>query len=262
MTRQLNSSWYDHPQYFDMVFRDETADEVAFFQDCFDHYLKRPAKRLYEPGCGSGRLVAAMAAKGFGVVAVDNNPAMLAYLRKRLNRRGLKSKLILGDMTTHVCSPLVDAAFCTFNTFRHLTDATSAEKHLRCVGESIRSGGIYILGFHCIPLDADPDCTERWKASHAGTHVSVTLRVIDFQRRQRLETLRVSIKAVKPSGAVQRIRSEFPLRLYTPNQAHALLRSVDDVFEIAGIHDFDCDIDTERKLDEDLTDAVFVLRKK
>ena len=23
--------WYDHPQYFDMVFRNETAAEVAFF---------------------------------------------------------------------------------------------------------------------------------------------------------------------------------------------------------------------------------------
>jgi len=256
------NSWYDHPQYFDMVFRDETADEVAFFHDCFERYLSRPAKRLYEPGCGSGRLVVAMAAKGFDVVAVDNNSSMLAYLRRRLSRRSLAGELVLGDMTTHVCSPLVDAAFCTFNTFRHLTDAKSAESHLRSVAASLRAGGIYILGFHCIPLDADPDCTERWKASHAGTNVSVTLKVIDFQRRRRQETLRVSIKAVKPSGRIERVRSEFPLRLYTPNQAKSLLASVEDVFEVAGIFDFDCDIKTERELDEDLTDAVFVLRKR
>ncbi|TWT74929.1 class I SAM-dependent methyltransferase [Allorhodopirellula solitaria] len=260
--KNTSSSWYDHPQYFDMVFRDETADEVEFFQQIFDRYLSRPAKRLYEPGCGSGRLVAAMAAKGFHLTAVDNNPAMLAYLRRRLSRRSLDAELILGDMTTHVCRPLVDAAFCTFNTFRHLVDAESAQRHLRSVAKSLRRGGIYILGFHCIPLDADPDCTERWKASHAGTQVSVTLRVIDFQRRRRLETLRVSIKATKPSGAVQRIRSEFPLRLYTPSQAQSLLASVNDVFEIAGIFDFDCDVDQERVIDEDLTDAVFVLRKK
>ncbi len=257
-----SSSWYDHPQYFDMVFRDETADEITFFQDVFKRYLTRPAKRLYEPGCGSGRLVAAMAAKDFGVIAVDNNASMLAYLRKRLSRRNLDAELVLGDMTTHVCRPLVDAAFCTFNTFRHLTDANSAERHLRSVAASIRRGGVYILGFHCIPLDADPDCTERWKAAHAGTRVSVTLRVIDFQRRRRLETLRVSIKATKPSGTVERIRSEFSLRLYTPSQARALLASVADVFEIAGIFDFDCDLDQARKIDEDLTDAVFVLRKK
>lgn len=256
------TSWYDHPQYFDMVFRDETADEVAFFQGVFERYLTRPAKRLYEPGCGSGRLVAAMAAKQFEVVAVDNNAAMLAYLRRRLTRRNLDAELVLGDMTTHVCRPLVDAAFCTFNTFRHLTDAESAERHLRSVAASLKRGGVYILGFHCIPLDADPECTERWRASHAGTQVSVTLRVIDFQRRRRLETLRVSIKATKPSGVVEKIRSEFALRLYTPSQAKALLASVADVFEVAGIFDFDCDLDQERVIDEDLTDAVFVLRKK
>ncbi|MBB3207618.1 SAM-dependent methyltransferase [Rhodopirellula rubra] len=257
-----SNSWYDHPQYFDMVFRDETANEVAFFDDVFEKYCGGKTKRLYEPGCGSGRLVAAMAAKGYDLVALDNNSAMLAYLRKRLARRGLASDLILGDMTTHVCKPRVDAAMCTFNTFRHLTDAETAEQHLRAVAASLRKGGVYILGFHCIPLDADPDCTERWKASHAGTNVSVTLRVVDFQRRKRLERLRVSIKATKPSGKIERMQSEFSLRLYTPSQAKALLASVDDVFEIAGIHDFDCDVEIQREIDEDLTDAVFILRKR
>jgi SAM-dependent methyltransferase len=245
-----------------MVFRDETANEVAFFQEVFERYVKRPVQRLYEPGCGSGRLVAAMAAKGFDLVAVDNNEAMLAYLRRRLSRRGLAAELVLADMTTHVCKPLVDAAFCTFNTFRHLIDAESAERHLRSVAASLRNGGVYILGFHCIPLDADPDCTERWNARHAGTQVSVTLRVIDFQRRRRRESLRVSIKATKPSGQVERIRSEFDLRLYTPTQAKVLLENVDDVFELVGIHDFDCDVQQDRVIDEDLTDAVFVLRKR
>lgn len=262
MTSPVENSWYDHPQYFDMVFRDETAEEVRFFHACFDRYLSRPVKRLYEPGCGSGRLVAALAAQGYKVVAVDNNTAMLAYLRRRLSRRNLTAELVLGDMTAHVCSPPVDAAFCTFNTFRHLTDGASAEEHLRSVAESLRPGGIYILGFHCIPLDADPECTERWRAAHAGTSVSVTLRVLDFQRRKRLETLRVSIKAVKPSGKIERIRSDFSLRLYTPAQAKALLSRVEDVFEIAGVFDFDGDIDNPREIDEDLTDAIFVLRRK
>ena len=26
------ADWYDHPQYFDMVFRDETPAEVSFFR--------------------------------------------------------------------------------------------------------------------------------------------------------------------------------------------------------------------------------------
>lgn len=259
---QAKINWYDRPQYFDMVFRDETVDEVRFFVDAFDRWVEGPVRRLYEPGCGSGRLVAAMAAKGYHVVALDNNDAMRRYLSKRLDRRGLTGELVNADMTQYVCAPTVDAAFCTFNTFRHLLDERAAITHLRSVAASLRKGGLYILGFHCIPLDADPECTERWRASHGGTRISVTLRVIDFQRRRRRETLRVSIKATKRNGDVERIRSEFDLRLYTPKQAKALIASVADVFEIAGVFDFDYDLDQPREIDEELTDAVFVLRKR
>lgn len=260
MTTTIN--WYDRPQYFDMVFRDETADEVRFFAEAFDQLVVGPVKRLYEPGCGSGRLVAAMAGKGYDMVALDNNDAMLAYLSKRLKRRGTEAELINDDMTTHVCRPTVDAAFCTFNTFRHLLDQSAAIAHLRAVADSLRPGGIYILGFHCIPLDADPECIERWTATHGGTKVSVTLKVIDFERRKRRETLRVSIKATKRNGQTERVRSEFQLRLYTPKQAKALLAGVSDVFEVAGVYDFDYDLSAPRVIDEDLTDAVFVLRKR
>ncbi|MGI9471905.1 MAG: class I SAM-dependent methyltransferase [Rubripirellula sp.] len=255
------ASWYDHPQYFDMVFRDETPAEVAFFQEAFDRFADGKVKRLLEPGCGSGRLVAEMAALGYEVTGLDLSQPMLDYLARRLKRRGLHSDLVCDDMTSMSFEQPFDAAFCTFNTFRHLTAEKDAIAHLRNVATHLRSGGIYILGFHLIPMDADPECTERWKASHGGTVVNVTLKVIDFNRKTRQEMLRVSVKAQKRSGKVERIRSEFPLRIYTPAQAKQLLRKVDDVFEIAGIYDFDYDIDETRVFDNDLTDALFVLKR-
>ena len=255
-------NWYDHPQYFDMVFRNETAAEVAFFEEAFRRFADRPVCRLLEPGCGSGRLVAEMAARNYQVTGLDLSQPMLDYLARRLKRRGLNAELILGDMTKMEFTDKFDSAFCTFNTFRHLTDDEAAENHLRSVADHLHPGGIYLLGFHLIPMDADPECTERWKASHGGTNVSVTLRVIDFNRRTRQERLRVSIKAQKRNGKIERVKSEFPLRIYTPSQAKQLLKKVDDVFEIRSIHDFDYDIDQSRRFDNDLTDALFVLKRR
>lgn len=255
-------NWYDHPQYFDMVFRNETAAEVAFFDQAFRRFADLPVRRLLEPGCGSGRLVAEMAARGYRVTGLDLSQAMLDYLARRLKRRGLNADLVLADMTEMKFTEKFDSAFCTFNTFRHLIDERDAVSHLRSVADHLHPGGIYLLGFHLIPMDADPECIERWKASHGGTNVSVTLRVIDFNRRTRQETLRVSIKAQKRSGKIERIRSEFPLRIYTPAQARQLLNKVDDVFEIRSIHDFDYDIDEPREFDNDLTDALFVLKRR
>ncbi len=254
--------WYDHPQYFDMVFRNETAAEIAFFAAAFDRFADGPVRSVLEPGCGSGRLVAAMAARGYQVTGLDLSQSMLDYLDRRLRRRGLQADLVLGDMTEMVFDRPFDAAFCTFNTFRHLIQEQDAISHLKSVAECVRPGGLYLLGFHLIPMDADPECIERWQASHGGTKVNVTLRVIDFDRRKRQEMLRVSIKAQKRSGKVDRIRSEFPLRIYTPAQAKQLLKKVDDLFEIRSIHDFDYDIDETRDFDNDLTDALFVLKRR
>ena len=258
----LVASWYDHPQYFDMVFRDETADEVAFFEHAFRQFASGKVRRLMEPGCGSGRLVAAMAAKGYDVTGLDLSQPMLDYLKRRLARRGHQAELVLGDMTKMSFAKAFDAVFCTFNTFRHLMTEKDAVSHLRSVADNLRQGGLYILGFHLIPMDADPECTERWKAAHGGTTVNVTLKVIDFDRKERREMLRVSVKAEKRSGKVERIRSEFPLRVYTPAQAKRTLAKVNDVLEIVGIYDFDYDIERPREFDNDLTDALFVLKRR
>jgi SAM-dependent methyltransferase len=256
------ASWYDHPQYFDMVFRDETAAEAKFFEQAFNRFADGKVKRLLEPGCGSGRLVAEMASRGYEMAGVDLSQPMLNYLARRLKRRGLRAELRCEDMTCMDFAAPFDSAFCTFNTFRHLTEETAALNHLRNVAAHLRPGGLYILGLHLIPMDADPECTERWKAKHGGTTVNVTLKVMDFNRKTRTEMLRVSVKAEKRSGKIERIRSEFPLRIYTPTQAKRLLAKVADVYDIAGIYDFDYDIDEDRKFDNDLTDALFVLKRK
>ncbi len=154
---------------------------------------------------------------------------------------------------------MFDAAFCTFNTFRHLTTEEAAVSHLQSVADHLRPGGLYILGLHILPPDVEESCVERWTATHAQTKVHVTLRVIEFMRRKRLEQIRVTIKADKP-GETIKLRTEFPLRLYTAPQILATLATVSD-FEIASVHDFNYEIDEPVEVDEDSIDTIFVLRK-
>lgn len=264
----VSANWYDYPQYFDLVFRDENDDEVAFFKKAFEEHSKIPVKRLFEPGCGGGRLIVDMAAEGYEMTGLDISKPSLQYLKKRLKRRGLSAELIHGDMTSFQLEEPVDAAFCTFNTFRHLLTEEEAVKHLFSVASAIRPGGLYILGFHIIPLDADEECTERWKAKHSSTVVSVTLTVRNFNREARRESMRATLTAkrhAKKDGVNKvvktiRCQTDFDLRLYTVPQVEAMLAKV-ELFEIAEIYDFDYDIETPRDLDDDLTDALFVLRR-
>ncbi len=157
----------------------------------------------------------------------------------------------------------VDAAYCLVNTFRHLLSERAARRHLECVAESLRPGGIYILGFHLMPPDASEDDTERWTGRSGQTRVTATLRVLSTDWRRRIERLRISllVRRGKPPGMVLRLRHDFPFRLYTADQFRRLLASV-PAMELCGVFDFWYDLEMPLELDEQRADTVFVLRKR
>ncbi len=256
------TNWYDHPEYFDLIFADETDAEVAFFEAAFEKYAGRTIHRIFEPGCGSGRLIAAMVELDYEATGLDLNQKMLDFIDRRLSDSGHRATLIHGDMTEMKLPQTYDAAFCTFNTFRHLMTEQAAVSHLRSLANSIDPGGLYILGFHIIPLDAEEDEVEQWEATSDEFTVDATLAVIGFDRKRRREKLEVTIDVTRPNGSTDQVQTVFPLRLYTCDEAMKTLHSVSDVWEIAGVYDFDYDIDQPRDIDDDLCDAVFVLRRK
>lgn len=252
--------WYDFPQYFDWAFADETEAEVEFFQAAFERYAVGNVKRVYEPGCGSGRLLDALARKGFQSVGIDNNQKMVEFTRKRLAKLDPKAEISVGDMRFFRPKKQVDAAFSTFNTFRHLTTEDDALAFLQSIVASVRSGGIFVLGLHLLPLDVDLDSWERWKVQRGKTTVNYSLRVVQASRSKRIERLRMSIHA-KRGGMSEKVVSEFDLRMYTASQLKSLLRKVPEL-DLLDVFDFYYEINEPLKLDNVITDTVLVFRRK
>jgi SAM-dependent methyltransferase len=256
----LQNSWYDAPQYYDLAFRSETRPEADFIEAAGRKYCPFPVQRLLEPACGTGRLVAELAARGYRLLGFDLSQPALTYLQRRLARRQLEASIWQADMTDFTLSGTVDAAYNTFDSFRHLLTEQAARSHLACVARHLRPGGIYILGFHLLPPDASEECTERWTQRHGGVQVTVTLRVIASDRRRRLETIRISL-LVRRGERELRLRDEFPLRLYTARQVRRLLAQV-PALELLDVYDFWYEIDQPLELDDEISDTVFILRKR
>jgi SAM-dependent methyltransferase len=200
-----------------------------------------------------------MARRGYELTGFDANEKAVDYLHRRLAKRRLTADVFGGDLADFRLPQRIDAAFCTFNTFRHLTTERAALSHLQSVARSLKVGGIYILGFHLLPLDVSEECTERWSARRGKTNVSFTLRVLSTDRRRRLEQMRISMRVRTPRREL-RLRNEFPLRMYTAAQFRRLLKRLPE-FEMCDVFDFWYDICDPLLLDDELTDAVFVLRK-
>jgi len=260
MAKTIQANWYHCPQYYDLAFRSETQPEAQFLEAACRKYCPFPVRKLLEPACGTGRLVAEMAARGYRVTGLDLSRPALDYLGRRLTRRGLQATVLHGDMADFHLPRPVDAAYCTFDSFRHLLSEDAARRHLECVARALRPGGIYILGFHLLPPDAAEECIERWTARHGQTRVTVTLRVLATDRRRRLETLRISL-LVRSRRQPLRFRDEFPLRMYTASQFRKLLAAVPDL-ELRNVYDFWYEIDQPLKLTDELSDTVFILAKR
>jgi SAM-dependent methyltransferase len=257
--RTLNASWYEYPQYYDMAMRSETRLEADFIEAACRKFCPFDARRLLEPACGTGRLIAELAHRGYEMTGFDLREQPLKYLRRKLARRGLSASTFCADMSDFALDRPVDAAYNTWNSFRYLLTEEAARMHLQCVARSLRPGGIYILGFHLLPYDASEECTERWTAQHGRTKVTFTLRVIATDRRRRVEKLRISL-LVRSGGRELRMRDDFQFRMYTAAQFRKLLASVPS-FKLREVYDFWYDIDQPLALNDEMADTLVVLQR-
>jgi SAM-dependent methyltransferase len=256
----LLANSYDYPQYYDIAFQAYTRQEADFIEAACRKYCPFDARRFLEPACGSGRLITELAARGYQVTGFDLNQPALSYLRRRLTRRRLNCETFKAEMSDFRLDRPVDAAYCTVSTFRHLLTEQAARGHLECVADSLRPGGIYVLGLHLRPLDGDEENVWDWTEQRRETKVTVTLRVLRTDLRRRIENVRISV-LVRRGSKELRLRHEFQSRTYTARQFGRLLDSV-RLLELCDIYDFRYDIEQPIALNGETAYGVFVLRRR
>ena len=249
---------YDHPQYYDIVFGADWRDEVRFLEGCFTRYARRPVRRLFEPACGTGRLLARFAAAGYEIGGNDLSPAAVAYCNRRLARLGCEDRTEVGDMSAFRLARPVDAAFNTINTFRHLPDDRRALAHLRCMADALAPGGIYVLGLHLTPDDPPACVSETWSARRGSAAVEITVRTESLDRLARAEHIELTMNVRTPRRRF-RLVDRFIFRTYSYRQLKRLIAKTP--LEIVAAYDFGYEIDQPIDIEAEDEDVVLVLRK-
>ena len=258
--RPVASDWYDAPRYYDIVFDAGSTAEARFLEGVHRRHAASPGKRALEPACGSGRLMVELARRGWDVTGFDLNPAMLAYARERLQRAGLRARLLRADMSDFRVRGQFDLAHCLVSTFKYLLDERSARSHLECVARALKPGGIYALGFHLSEYAARSRSRERWVARRGRTTVVCNTQVEPADRHARLEDVRTRL-VVRERGRERRTETRWRFRTYDEREVTSLFRSVPELEHVA-TYDFGYRIDRPRNWPDDQLDCVFVLRKR
>jgi len=255
--RQID--WYDTPRYYDIIFDADTALECSFLEAMRDRHALTRGARVLEPACGSGRLVAEMARRGYAVSAFDTNEHMLAYARDRLSRSGLRARLRAMELDDFRYRECFDLAHCLVSTFKYLLSEQSARRHLECVAQVLKAGGIYVLGFHLSQYDTDSKTRERWVESRDGTHVTCNTQFWPPARRRRIERVRTRL-TVRENGSTRRLETSWDFRTYDARQVRRLLKTVPQLEHVA-TYDFTYRSDRPRRLDDRQLDVILILRR-
>ncbi len=252
--------WYDQALYYDIIFDTDTPTEAEFLEQVQRAHSATRGSQMLEPACGSGRLVSAMAQRGYRVTGIDLSDGMLEFARQRVHDADLNATLRNADMANFHFNRKFDIAHCLVSTFKYLPDETAARSHLQCVADALKPGGIYVLGLHLSEYDDKQPSSERWTGERDGLHVVCNIRGWPADRKTRTEKLRSRFIVTNERGAVQRYETRWTFRTYDGPQLRRLLRSVPDLKHIA-TYDFCHDISRRIEFDGEQLDHVLILRK-
>jgi SAM-dependent methyltransferase len=256
----LHQSIYDHPKYYDLVFGSDCAAEVKFITGCGTQFMNREPARLFEPACGTGRLLYALAKRGFEVGGLDLNAKAVEFCNARFRRHGLSPVAFVADMADFRVRRRYDIAFNTINSFRHLSTETAARNHLQSVGKAVRLGGLYLLGVHLTPTDVAPSETESWSARRGHLSINTHMWTKHRDRRKRVERFGIRFEIHRPTARFQ-IVDELVLRSYTPAQMNRLIQA-SKCWEVLETFNFGYDLNDPIEVDSTTEDVVYVLRRR
>jgi len=260
MLETIRGNLYDFPKYYDLVYGSDWKAEFDFLEDCFEKHADLKVRNVYEPACGTGRLLIRFAKAAYQVAGIDLNPLAVDYCNNRLERAGFPRSAVVGDMCDFQCDAPVDAAFNTINSFRHLGTEPEARNHLRAVAGALPPGGLYVLGLHLTPTAGEPLSGESWSARRGNLTVLSRMWVTGRNLRRRQERVGMSFDVYTPTEQF-RIEDEIAFRTYTARQMDTLLRETAE-FEITAVYDFGYDIGQPVNIGPDTEDVIYILKKR
>lgn len=261
MPDTLPGNLYDYPKYYDLVFGSDWKAEFDFLEDCFEKHADLVVERLFEPACGTGRLLYRFGKVGYQTAGNDLNEKAVEFCNQRLRRNGLPATAVVGDMCDFRLPRKVDAMFNTINSFRHLATEQQARDHLGCVARSLKKGGLYVLGLHLTPERGRPVVSEEsWAARRGNLSVLSRMWSIKLDRQRRCETVGMTFDVYTPTRTF-RLGNRIDFRTYTARQMDDLIAG-EPTLETVATYDFAYNIDCPIEVDPKVEDVVYVLRKR
>jgi SAM-dependent methyltransferase len=163
----------EEAELYDIAFGWDLAPEAEWIVE----RLGPACRSVLEPGCGTGRMLEALARLGLEAVGLELSEAMAAYARERLARAGVAADVVLADMADFDLGRRFDGAVCPISTVGLLSPEQFA-RHLEAMARHLRSDGLYLVQQGVVGEEADLWRSE-WEAERDGVRLGIVWEAID-----------------------------------------------------------------------------------
>ena len=138
---------YDLPHCYDLAFGWDVTAEADLMEAAIADHGRPGSRLLLEPACGTGRLLPALAWRGYQLVGYDHNRAMVEHARQRMKAEGATDQVAIrqADMIDARFDESFDAAFCPINSLAHMLTDDAISRHLQVTAQSLQPGGVYLV---------------------------------------------------------------------------------------------------------------------
>ena len=231
MVSSTEARLYSSPEVYDVAFGWDLRLELDFLESCWSAHVDGPIRRILEPACGTGRLLQALAERGYEVLGYDLSPEMVAFASRRLGRFG--GRALRGDMVSFKPPGRFDAALNLVNSIGYLLEDQDFLLHLERTGEAIRPGGIYIAQLNYAGEPPELATFGPWGNQRDGLSTTLTWTVVreDLAARRSHQHARITARSGKERRVIE---EDHILRLWTQEDIDRLVAA--SPFELVAVY--------------------------
>lgn len=121
------------------------ADELRFLARAFVEGARHEVREVLEVGCGLGDRLIPLLRQQLWVTGLDLQPEAVTSCRRRLERHGLSTRVMHGDVRTLTADADYDALLLMRGLLSLLVDEDQPLDVLRRVRRALRPGGVLVL---------------------------------------------------------------------------------------------------------------------
>lgn len=206
---------------------------------------------VLEVGCGTGRVVLALARAGHEVTGLDLSASMIERARAKLSDYAPavrdRVRLVVGDMTSFELDRRFVAIISPFGGFHHLRTVEQQFACLACCSAHLRPRGTLVLDlFNPSPVPTDlmpdepvdveePSTVVEWTA---GRRIRSWIDVVGYRAAEQINECELVCEILEADGSSRRIADAFPLRyIFRFELEHLLARAGFELVDLFGDYD-------------------------